>query len=86
MSHLVWYTRRMMIETDMRTIMISPTSRACKRTKNRISERGPVFTKEAESMHGAQWLLRSGKWLGWMPRNQFHVECVGEKFIEKVLG
>jgi len=57
-----------------KTIMISPTSKASKRTKNRINERGPLFTKEAESTHGAQWLLRSGKWLGWLPRNQFKVE------------
>ena len=82
MSYLLWYT----ISTMNETIMISPTSRASKRTKNRINERGPVFTKEGESTHGAQWLLRSGKWFGWMPRNQFHVECVGEKFIEKVRG
>ena len=86
MSHLVWYTYRMTVERDRETIMISPTSKASQRTKNRIKERGPVFTKEAESSHGASWLLRSGKWLGWLPRNQFHVECVGKKFIEKVLG
>jgi len=39
-----------------------------------------------------QWLLRAGVsfngivWMGWLPRKEFHVECVGKKFIEKVLG
>jgi hypothetical protein len=23
--------------------------------------------------------------MGWLPRDEFHVECVGEKFIEEVL-
>jgi hypothetical protein len=74
----------------MKAIKISPTNKASQRTKNRIRERGPVFTKEAESSHGASWLLRAvfpqPIWIGWLPRNQFHVECVGKKFIEKVLG
>ena len=79
----------------MRTIMISPTNKASQRTKNRIREKGPVF--KVESTDGGfqvdeQWLLRVAStktkfgWYGWLPRNEFHVECVGKKFIEKVLG
>ena len=74
----------------MKTIMISPTNKASRRTKNRIKEHGPVFEVESAGVgtHTTlkeQWLLASGKWLGWLPRNEFHVECVGKKFIEKVL-
>ena len=87
MSHPPWYTRRM---KNMKTIMISPTSKASKRTKNRIREHGPVFQVEQGGSPWPPvergWLLASGKWLGWLPRNEFHVECVGKKFIEKVLG
>ena len=73
----------------MQTIMISPTNKASQRTKNRIREHGPVFRADwmFDHTHGADaWLLRSGEWFGWLPRNEFHVECVGKKFIEKVLG
>jgi len=79
----------------METIMISPTNEASQRTKNRIREKGPVFKVESTDggfQVGEQWLLRVDAseaelgWFGWLPRNEFHVECVGEKFIEKVLG
>ena len=71
--------------------MISPTKRAGRRTKNRISEKGPVFNVEKELQSG--WLLRAAPphkwgseiWMGWLPRHEFHVECVGAKFIKKVL-
>ena len=63
--------------------MISPTSKASQRTKNRIRENGPVFQFVSE--RGRSWLLRAGEWFGWLPRNEFHVECVGEEFIEKAL-
>ena len=75
--------------------MISPTNKASHRTKNRIREHGPVFTVEVEGGSPDQWLdfarlswlVRSEDgWLGWLPRDEFHVECVGKKFIEKVLG
>ena len=66
--------------------MISPTNKASQRTKNRIRENGPVFNVDWEKE--TEWLLHSHKtiWMGWLPRNEFHVECVGKKFIEKVLG
>ena len=67
----------------MKTIMISPTKKAGQRTKNRIRENGPVFEFVNET--GANWRLRAGEWFGWLPRSEFHVECVGEKFIKKVL-
>jgi len=76
----------------MKVILISPTNKASQRTKNRIREHGPKFQVEGEGQGellenaGINWLLSSGKWLGWLPRNEFHIECVGKKFIEKVLG
>jgi hypothetical protein len=73
----------------MKTIMISPTKKASQRTKNRIRENGPVFEFVQET--GSNWMLRGrkltvGSWVGWLPRNEFHVERVGKKFIDKVLG
>ena len=93
MSHPVCYNRRMIIETDMKKIMISPTNKASQRTKNRIREKGPVFQVEDDERMASQWLLRAVPphkvgaeiWMGWLPRDEFHVECVGEKFIEEVL-
>ena len=78
----------------MRTVMISPTNKASKRTKNRIRENGPTFQVMRENTQHvfaigcvAGSLMRSKNgWLGWLPRSEFHVECVGKKFIEKVLG
>ena len=84
----------MIIKTDMKMIMISPTNKASQRTKNRIREKGPVFQIEDDERMASQWLLRAVPphkvgteiWMGWLPRNEFHVECVDKKFIEKVLG
>jgi hypothetical protein len=94
MSYPVCYTRRMIIETDMKMIMISPTNKASQRTKNRIREKGPVFQVEDDERMASQWLLRAAPphkvgaeiWMGWLPRDEFHVECVSKEFIEKVLG
>ena len=84
----------------METIIISPTNKASRRTKNRIREKGPVFNVEEETFAGShlleagpRWLLRAAPphkfgadiWMGWLPRDEFHVECVGAKFIKKVL-
>ena len=82
-------------------ILISPTAKASQRTKNRIRENGPVFSVESENVHyaatmrtaGPKWLLRAAPphkfgaeiWMGWLPRDEFHVECVGAKFIKEVL-
>ena len=70
----------------MKTILISPTKKAIQRTKNRIRKHGPMFQVERVGLVSGDWLLASGEWLGWLPRNEFHIECVGKKFIEKVLG
>jgi hypothetical protein len=78
MSYPVWYTRRMIIKTDMK--------------ENR--EKGPVFQVEDDERMASQWLLRAAPphkvgaeiWMGWLPRDEFHVECVSKEFIEKVLG
>jgi len=90
----VWYI------ITMKTIMISPTNKASRRTKNRIREKGPVFNVESETFAGShlleagpKWLLRAAPphkfgaeiWMGWLPRDEFHVECVGAKFIKEVL-
>ena len=68
--------------------MISPTKKASRRTRNRIREHGPTFQFVNET--GGNWLLKASTpepcWFGWLPRNEFHVECVGKKFIEKVNG
>ena len=72
----------------MKTIMISPTSKASQRTKNRIRENGPVFRVDSEEK--TQWLLRAGisfhgiVWMGWLPRKEFHVELIDsavDKFV-----
>ena len=65
----------------METIMISPTKLASRRTKNRIVEHGAIF--EVERFNLTHVCLRATEtdWLGWLPRNEFHVE----KFIKKVL-
>ncbi len=68
----------------MKVILISPTKKATQRTKNRIRENGPQFEFVNET--GSNWLLKAGEWFGWLPRNEFHIECVGKKFIEKVRG
>jgi hypothetical protein len=79
-------------------ILISPTAKASQRTKNRIRENGPVFSVESENVHyaatmrtaGPKWLLRARVsfngivWMGWLPRNEFHVELIDsavDKFV-----
>ena len=39
-----------------------------------------------EAIDGARtWLLRaSDGWRGWLPKDEFHLECIGEEFfVEK---
>ena len=68
----------------MKVILISPTKKAKQRTKNRIREHGPQFEFVNET--GSNWLLKAGKWFGWLPRNEFNIECVGKEFVKKVRG
>ena len=88
MSHPLCYTIRIKEIKNMtdkkQTVMISPTNKASQRTKNRIREHGPFFSVDWEKE--TEWLLRSGVWLGWLPRSEFHIEWVGKKDIEKVIG
>ena len=65
----------------METIMISPTKLASRRTKNRIVEHGAVFEVERSNLTHVCLRATETDWLGWLPRNEFHVE----KFIKKVL-
>ena len=86
MSYLVCYTVRMKIEGQR--ILISPNSKACQRTKNRIREHGKngfMVERKHDDEGEKLWLVRaSGGWMGWLPKEEFHLECVGEEFfIEK---
>ena len=54
--------------------------------KNRIREHGKNGFMVEEAIDGARtWLLRaSGGWRGWLPKHEFHLECIGEEFfVEK---
>jgi hypothetical protein len=66
-------------------ILISPNRHASQRTKNRIREHGANGFMVEEAIDGARtWLLRaSGGWRGWLPKHEFHLECIGEEwFVE----
>ena len=86
MSNPSCYSVRMKVEGQR--ILISPNRHASQRTKNRIREHGAngfilekVWTG-LESGENPKWLLRaSGGWLGWLPRMEFRLECVGENFF-----
>jgi len=56
-------------------VIIKPTKEASKRTKERIKQHGPMFTKEGtdNTLSGEVWLLRSGEWLGWLPREELEL-------------
>jgi len=85
----LWFNTRMKVEGQR--ILISPNRHASQRTKNRIREHGANgFIVEKirtglEQNEPTMWLLRaSDGWLGWLPRMQFRLECVGEEFfVEK---
>ena len=72
-------------------ILISPNSKATTRTKNRIREHGAKgFILERSSGLGMRegeklWLVRaSDGWMGWLPKEEFHLEAWGEEFfVEK---
>ena len=66
-------------------VLVATMSTASRRAKNRISERGPLFTVEETGgmkvegtpacFQGTSWLLRSDDgWLGWLrPNEDFEV-------------
>ena len=74
------------MKIEKQRILISPNAKATTRTKNRIREHGANGFMVEEAIDGARtWLLRaSDGWLGWLPKHEFHLECVGEEFfVEK---
>ncbi len=86
MSYLVCYTVRMKIEEHR--ILISPNAKATQRTKNRIREHGAkgfILERRNDNALPPMWLVRaSDGWMGWLPKEEFHLECVGEEFfVEK---
>jgi len=71
-------------------ILISPNNKACQRTKNRIREHGKngfiveeaIICDHRPSDGAKTWLLRaSDGWRGWLPKDEFHLECIGEEFF-----
>ena len=71
---------------EKQRILISPKAKASQRTKNRLTEHGNKDVRGEEAIDGARtWLLRaSDGWRGWLPKDEFHLECIGEEFfVEK---
>ena len=82
----VWFNTLMNIE-DHR-ILISPNSKATTRTKNRIREHGAkgfILERRNDNAFPPMWLVRaSDGWMGWLPKEEFHLEAWGEEFfVEK---
>ena len=82
----VWFNTLMNIE-DHR-ILISPNSKATTRTKNRIREHGAkgfILERRNDNALPPMWLVRaSDGWMGWLPKEEFHLEAWGEEFfVEK---
>jgi hypothetical protein len=74
----------MKVKDKKQVVRIEPTDKASQRTKNRIREHGSIFQVERHHLDGQTWLMRQlhevhgrGRWLGWLPVNEF-------KVIEKV--
>ena len=57
-------------------VELRPTSKASKRTKERIAQHGPVFWwegKDIDARHG-EWLFRAeSSWFGWLPLEDFEI-------------
>ena len=79
-------------------ILISPNAKATTRTKNRIREHGGkgfILERRNDNALPAMWLVRAPRdpwngegsrtgWLGWLPKEEFHLEAWGEEFfVEK---
>ena len=82
----LWFNTLMNIE-DHR-ILISPNAKATTRTKNRIREHGAkgiILERRNDNAFPPMWLVRaSDGWLGWLPKEEFHLEAWGEEFfVEK---
>ena len=78
-------------------VLISPTSKASRRTRNRIREHGRdgfLVDSTDETRHilglwGKRcWTfcsprIKGARWFGHIPREEFHLECIGEEFFDK---
>ena len=75
-------------------ILISPKANATQRTKNRIREHGAkgfILERRNDNAFPPMWLVRGPAtstwpdgWLGWLEREEFHLEAWGEEFfVEK---
>ena len=57
-------------------IELRPTSKASKRTKERIAQHGPVFWWEGKAVDArrGEWLFRAESgWFGWLPLKDFEI-------------
>ena len=57
-------------------IELRPTSKASKRTKERIAQHGPVFWWEGKDIDArrGEWLFRAeSSWFGWLPLEDFEI-------------
>ena len=72
-------------------ILISPNAKATTRTKNRIREHGAkgfILERRNDNALPAMWLVRASTgWMGWLPKEEFHLEAWGEEFfVEKFVA
>jgi len=57
-------------------VELRPTSKASKRTKERIAQHGPVFWWEGKDVDARrdEWLFRAESgWFGWLPLKDFEI-------------
>ena len=57
-------------------VELRPTSKASKRTKERIAQHGPVFWWEGKDVDArrGEWLFRAESgWFGWLPLKDFEI-------------
>ncbi len=77
-----------LMNIEEQRILISPNSKATTRTKNRIREHGAkgfILERRNDNAFPPMWLVRaSDGWMGWLPKQEFHLEAWGEEyFVEK---
>jgi hypothetical protein len=60
----------------MKTLILTATAEATRRTKNRVKENGPEFSHEANSNKPGWILVRSMRtdWFGWLPTDEIKIE------------
>ena len=57
-------------------VELRPTSKASKRTKERIAQHGPVFWWEGKDVDArrGEWFFRAESgWFGWLPLKDFEI-------------